>query len=187
MKWPRRSEIRLFDRQREARVRPEHAALYPSVRADRWIPIRRLLKRIRRDVDLASRDILQAHFEFRNGLGPRNPAWPFLRQREEDVPPALGGAGERLGRLRDSYSRLYPGIRPGQWQPARELRDKLLQMRELEEHERPVRAAAPALAKRVLPDEHFVFCLGMSDPGFPRLRTRWEDPALQRHAHLPQG
>jgi hypothetical protein len=184
MKWPRRSEISLFDRQREARVRPEHAALYPSVRSDRWIPVGRLLRRIRRDVDLASRDLLQAHFEFREGLGPRNPAWPFLRQREEDVPPVLGGAGERLGRLRDSYSRLYPGIRPGQWQPARELRDKLRQLRELEEADRPARQPAAPPPKRALPDEHFEFCLGMSDPGFPRLRTRWEDPTLRGSAQV---
>jgi hypothetical protein len=183
----RRRRIRLFDRPREACLRAEYAPLYPALKAGRWHPVPRLLRRIHRRSESAPwellqnpRELLQSHFEFRGGLAPRNPAWPFLRQREDDVPAAARGAGERVGRLLHGYARLYGRIRPEQWLPARDLRDEVIGLREEENQDKPAWQRKSPPAGRTLPDEHFEFRLGMSDPGMPRLRTRREDPAFQR-------
>jgi hypothetical protein len=175
----RRRRIRLFDRPREARLLAEYAPLYRALKAGRWQPVRRLLKRIHRRSGPAPRELLQRHFEFRGGLGPRNPAWPFLRQREDDAPAAAGGAGERVGRLLHSYARLYGRIRPEQWLPARDLRDEVIGLREQENQDKPAWQRQSPPPGRTLPDQHFEFRLGMSDPGMPRLRTRRDDPAFQ--------
>ena len=64
----------------------------------------------------------------------------------------------------------------------------LCHLRELEELDRSALRPPPAASPhRTLPDEHFEFCLGMSDPGLPGLRTRLEDPALQRRSRAAQG
>jgi hypothetical protein len=70
---------------RLARVRPEFAALYPRVRAQRWLSVNQLLRRARLDPP-GLREAAE-HFEFRDGLPPRNPACRFLRQRCDDRPP----------------------------------------------------------------------------------------------------
>ena len=95
------------------------------------------------------------------------------------MPPPVAGAGERVGRLLQSYARLYARIRPGQWLPARDLRDEVIGLREEENEDKPAwqRKVQPG---RTLPDGHFEFRLGMSDPGMPRLRTRREDPGFHR-------
>ncbi len=183
--WFRRRRISLFDRPREARLRADYASFYPALKPGRWIPVRRLLKRVHREPGTASREGFGAHFEFRGGLDPRNPAWPLLRQRADDTPAPAGGGGERVGRLRRTYARLYGQIRPEQWLPARELRDEVLELRDHENQDRPAWQREGAPPGRTLPDEHFEFRLGMSDPGMPRLRTRRDDPAFRRLAKRP--
>ena len=126
------------------------------------------------------RDALDSHFEFRGGLGPRNPAWPYLRQRGDDLPVAVPGAGERQGRLRRDYARLYRPITPEQWLPARDLRDAVVERREEEILAQPAWKREGAPPGRTLPDDHFEFRMGMSDPGMPRLRTRRDDPAFRK-------
>ncbi len=184
--WFRRRTIRLYDRPREIRLRPEYASIYPGLKAGRWLPIRRVLRWMRRHQGSAPREFLESHFEFQGGLDPRNPAWPFLRQREDDVPVEVTGAGERLGRLHYSFAQLYPPIRPEHWLPARDLRDEVVELREQERQEKPWKQDS-APAGRTLPDEHFEFRLGMSDPGMPRLRTRREDPAFRRRTGDREG
>ena len=183
--WFRRRRIRLFDRPREARLRGEYASYSPALKPGRWLPVRKLLKRIRGHHEITSRQGAEAHFEFRGGLDPRNPAWPFLRQRADDAPTLEGGASERLGRLRYAHARLYGRIRPEQWLPARDLRDEVIELREQENQDRPAWQRERAPPGRTLPDEHFEFRLGMSDPGMPRLRTRRDDPAFRRLANRP--
>jgi hypothetical protein len=178
--WFRRRRIRLFDRPRECRLRAEYASVYPALKPGRWLHVRRLLKRIQRRRASAPRERLEEHFEFRGGLGPRNPAWPLLRQRSDDVPATAGGSGERVGRLHYSYARLYSRIKPEQWLPARDLRDEVIELREQENEDKPAWQRQSAAPGRTLPNEHFEFRLGMSDPGMPRLRTRRDDPAFRR-------
>lgn len=179
MMWFRRRTIRLYDRPREARLRPEYSSFYPALKPGRWYPVRRLLKRLFPHPDSPPRDLLHSHFEFQGGLGPRNPAWPFLRQREDDVPPAAPGASERQGRLLFTYAQLYRRIRPEYWLSARDLRDEVVELREQESQEKPwKRESAPP--GRTLPDEHFEFRSGTSDPGMPRLRTRRDDPGFRK-------
>jgi hypothetical protein len=180
MMWFQRRRIRLFDRGREARLDPEYAPLYPALKAGRWLPVLKVLRRLGRHLGSASRETIQRHFEFRGGLGPRNPAWPYLRQREDDTPAAALGAGERVGRLLRPYARFYGRIRPGQWLPARDLRDDVIELREQENQDKPSWQQKVPPPGRTLPNEHFEFHLGMSDPGMPRLRTRREDPAFYR-------
>ena len=179
-----RRRIRLFDRPREGRLRPEYADLYPGLKAGRWLSLRKLLKRLHRHRDSVSREMLQEHFEFQGGLGSRNPAWPLLRQREDDVPAAPRGGGERVGRLLHPYARLYRPIRAEQWLPARDIRDEVIGLREQENQDVPAWQRKSPPPGRTLPDEHFEFRLGMSEPGMPRLRTRRDDPDFQR---VPPG
>jgi hypothetical protein len=65
-------------------VRSEFAELYPRLRAERWVPIRQLLRRAK--LDPARLRELSQQFEFRGGTPPRNPACRFLRQRWNDQP-----------------------------------------------------------------------------------------------------
>jgi hypothetical protein len=85
-----------------------------------------------------------------------------------------------VGRLLRPYARFYGRIRPGQWLPARDLRDEVIELREQENQDKPSWQQKVPPPGRTLPNEHFEFHLGMSDPGMPRLRTRREDPAFYR-------
>ena len=183
MRWFRRRSVRLYDHSREARLLPEYASLYPGLKPDRWYAVTRLAKRVGCPPGSALREIIHSHFEFQGGLQQRNPAWPFLRQREDDLPVALSGAGERLGRLRYDYAQLYHPVRPEQWLPARDLRDQVVGIREQEREASPgwtMSREESAPSGRTLPDEHFEFRSGMSDAGMPRLRTRRDDFAIRR-------
>jgi hypothetical protein len=182
--WFRRRRIRFFDRAREARVLPEFASRYPALKPGRWAPVSQLVRRLRGQSSSVPRYFLDEHFEFRGGLAPRNPAWPFFRQRSDDEPAQVYGSGERVARLHSPYAHLYSGIRAEQWLLAREVRDTVISLRDAENADQPFRLRDTAQEGRALPDEHFEFRLGMSDPGMPRLRTRWEDPALRTPSPL---
>ena len=71
---------------REARLRPEHAALYPGVRAGVWEPAAVLVDRIVAarllrggQVEICARMLSDEHFEFRGGTEASAP-----RPRRED-------------------------------------------------------------------------------------------------------
>ena len=70
---------------REARLRPEHAGLYPGVRAGTWEPAAVLVDRIVAarllrggPLEIRGRVLSDEHFEFRGG------AEPVVRPRRED-------------------------------------------------------------------------------------------------------
>ena len=70
---------------REARLRSEHAALYPGVHAGIWEPAAVLVDRIVAarllrggPLEIRARVLSDAHFEFRGGSGPG------VRPRRED-------------------------------------------------------------------------------------------------------
>ena len=110
--WFRRRAIRLFDRQREARLRPEYADMYPRLRPDRWYPIPKLVKRLDVRPSGSPRPLLDEHFEFRAGLDRRNPAWSELRQRADDRPPEQPALLQDWeARLRDMFARPDRGSR----------------------------------------------------------------------------
>lgn len=64
----------------------------------------------------------------------------------------------REARLRPEFTELYPGLRPGQWEPAAVLADRLLA-------ENLLRGNGTALRGRVLLDAHFDFRGGASRGG----------------------
>jgi hypothetical protein len=96
---------------REGRLRPDYSTLYPHVRAQRWMPLARLIRRCR--VDPVRMRALAEHFEFRGGQPARNPAWPYLRQRLNDRPPSLSDLAEvgRAGSWRDLELSHDPKVR----------------------------------------------------------------------------
>jgi hypothetical protein len=57
----------------------------------------------------------------------------------------------REARLRSEFAHLYPGLTPGEWEPAARIAEAVLANLMLQEM-----AEAPA-AERVLPEEHFEF------------------------------
>jgi hypothetical protein len=68
------------------------------------------------------------------------------------------GRQTRKARLKSEYSELYPGLRPGEWETAAVLADRLLA-------DCLLRGSEDALRGRVLPDEHFEFRDGASQGG----------------------
>jgi hypothetical protein len=74
-----------WTRRREARLRPEHAALYPGVRGGVWEPAAVLVDRIVAarllrggPLEIRGRVLSDEHFEFRGGTEPS------VRPRRED-------------------------------------------------------------------------------------------------------
>jgi hypothetical protein len=166
---PPRSSARL------ARLRIEYADLYPRVRPERWLPVRKLVRRFR-DRGFA-RALQDEHFDFRGGVPPRNPAWPDLRQRVDDPPVRHAwNAPRRETRLKHDDPALDAGLPPGIWLSARETSLTLYQRRE-DTIRHSVTPNAPVLrdGERLLPDSHFEFRGGASEPGLGRLRTRRAD------------
>ena len=87
----------------------------------------------------------------------------------ERAPFVLGRQGHREARLRPEHAHRYPGIRPGRWEPAATVADRVLAGWLL--RERPI-----AFGDRVLVDAHFEFRGGSErgmEPG--RARPRRED------------
>lgn len=159
---------------RLARLRPEFARLYPSIRPNRWVPARKLLRKLRAENE-PSRPLGDAHFDFQGG-SRRNPEWPALRQRRSDPIPVRRPAGDRIARLRPEATLRYPEQLTGVWRPARQITEEILEARRTN----VAGSARPdelliAPNQRVVPDADFEFQSGISDPGFPRLRTRKGD------------
>lgn len=159
---------------RMARLRPDFAPLYPSIRPGRWIPVRKLLRKLRVENE-PSRPLGDAHFDFEGG-SHRNPEWPALRQRRSDPIPIHPPASKRIARLRPEATWRYPTHLPGVWCSAREITEEMLEARR-SNVAATARPNEPLIApnQRVVPDADFEFQSGISEPGFPRLRTRRGD------------
>ena len=76
---------------REARLRPEWAALYPGLQAGRWIVASRLVPLVLRHRlkdqptwEFTRRILVDEHFEFRGGR-PRNSTWSGVLSRVDDA------------------------------------------------------------------------------------------------------
>jgi hypothetical protein len=83
--------------ERQARLKPQFAALYPGVVAGEWMPAwvlaEQLLARAEEQgVSPRKRVCLPTHIEFRGG-GPRPPELRGLRTRATDAGDSGGGGG----------------------------------------------------------------------------------------------
>jgi hypothetical protein len=90
-------------------------------------------------------------------------------------------ADVRQALLKSAYAHLYPGIPPGEWQPAAVVVDQVLALR-------PVRRKQdPQARERVLDERHFQF-RGLPSAGTQddQRRSRLED-RRQRRAEARQG
>jgi hypothetical protein len=74
--------------EREVRVRPRYAKLYPELATDEWVPAREfaelivLRARTARSLSIYQRTLDQRHFEFRGGESGLRP--PEARTRRTD-------------------------------------------------------------------------------------------------------
>jgi hypothetical protein len=74
--------------EREVRVRPRYAKLYPELASDEWVPAREfaelivLRARTARSLSIYQRTLDQRHFEFRGG--DTDPRSPGTRSRRTD-------------------------------------------------------------------------------------------------------
>src|SRR6266542_4524441 len=79
------------------------------------------------------------------------PAITTSAERAAAAPPSIGqGEGRREARLRPEHAHRYPGVPPGQWEPAATLADRVLASRLL-------RGRDLLLPARSLLDTHFDF------------------------------
>lgn len=141
--------------QRQARLNPEFAELYPPLEPGHWISAavasaRMLLWQTRQQgaSSLGQRTLDSRHFEFRGGA-----ADPEAERRHGT---RLGDHGHtdwplrRQARLRGEFAELYPGLPSKLWIEASELGASLLRWI-------AGGGATPPLGSRLLPEEHFEF------------------------------
>ncbi|MGH7528646.1 MAG: hypothetical protein ACREMX_18280 [Gemmatimonadales bacterium] len=87
-------------------------------------------------------------------------------------------SGERQARLKPEFAHLYPGIPPGEWQPAAVMADRVLALR------LQAGKAGEVLRDRALSGEHFEYRGALSGEARDRqTRSRRGDPGR----HPPSG
>ena len=161
---------------REARLKPEHAHLYPALMPGVWEPASALGRRLLvwsleqpKVVRFGPRLLPDGHFEFRGqaleGLGDPSPggerAAPPLRRRDDR-------SSRRECRLRPEFDETYPGIPAGEWIPADEATARALDLRGV--------GSIEELGERPLDEAHFEFRGGVRRGERVALKTRDEDP-----------
>ena len=160
---------------REARLRPEHAQLYPALMPGVWEPASALGRRLLvwcltqpKAVRFGPRLLPDSHFEFRGqsleALGDQSSG--------ERAAPRLRRSGDRSSlrecRLRPEFEATYPGIPAGEWMPADEATARLLELRGA--------GSIEELGERPLDEAHFEFRGGVRRGERVALKTRDEDP-----------
>jgi hypothetical protein len=161
---------------REARLRPEHADLYPALKPGVWEPAAALGRRLLvwslaqpKAVRFGPRLLPDGHFEFR-GLSDGSAG-------EEPVAGEAASAGlRRRGdrssgrecRLRPEHASSYPRIPAGEWIPADEATILVLEQRGA--------SSVEELGERPLDPGHFEFRGGVRRGERVALKTRGEDP-----------
>lgn len=160
--------------QRQARLKPEFADLYPPLEPDQWISAavasaRMLLWQThqRGESGLGKRTLDPEHFEFRGGVG--NPDADRRQGTRFDDHGATDWPLRRQARLRSEFAELYPAVPARIWIEASEVGASLLRWI-------AGGGAAPPLGSRLLPEEHFEFRGGELPRGsIGSPRTRRED------------
>ncbi len=161
---------------REARLRPEHANLYPALTPGVWEPAAALGRRLLvwslaqpKAIRFGPRLLSDSHFDFRGHsdgtIGeepvPGEPASPGLRRRGDR-------SSDRECRLRAEHASGYPRIPAGEWIPADEATMLVLEQRGA--------ASVEELGERPLDPRHFEFRGGVRRGQRVALKTRGEDP-----------
>ncbi|MGH7510470.1 MAG: hypothetical protein ACREMZ_13510 [Gemmatimonadales bacterium] len=98
-----------------------------------------------------------------------------MSEQQREGVQGRGRANVRQALLKSAYAHLYPGIAPGEWQPAAVMADLVLALRT-----RP-RSSAPNSRPRILDGRHFQF-RGLPSAGTQddQRRSRLEDRRQRR-------
>jgi hypothetical protein len=161
---------------REARLRPEHAHLYPALMPGVWEPASALGRRLLvwsltqpKAVRFGPRLLPDSHFEFR---GQSSAAGTDQSPGAERAPPRLRRRGDRSSRrecrLRPEFASMYPRVPAGDWLAADEATVLLLEARGV--------SSVEELGERPLDETHFEFRGGVRRGERVALKTRDEDP-----------
>jgi hypothetical protein len=161
---------------REARLRPEHAHLYPALMPGGWEPASALGRRLLvwcltqpKVVRFGPRLLPDSHFEFR---GQASGAGTDQFPGAERAAPRLRRRGDRSSRrecrVRPEFASMYPTLPAGEWLPADEATALLLELRGA--------SFVEELGERPLDETHFEFRGGVRRGERVALKTRDEDP-----------
>ncbi len=161
---------------REARLRPEHADLYPALEPGVWEPAAALGRRLLvwslaqpKALRFGPRLLPDSHFEFRGHSDGSAGEGPVAG---EGASPRLHRRGDRSSgrecRLRAEYASSYPRIPAGEWIPADEATMLVLEQRGA--------SSVEELGERPLHPGHFEFRGGVRRGERVALKTRGEDP-----------
>ena len=161
---------------REARLRPEHAHLYPALMPGVWEPASALGRRVLvwcltqpKAVRFGPRLLPDSHFEFR---GQASALGSDHSPGAERAPPRLRRRGDRSSRrecrLRPEFASMYPSMPAGEWLPADDATALVLEVRGA--------SSVEELGERPLDEAHFEFRGGVRRGERVALKTRDEDP-----------
>ena len=161
---------------REARLRPEHAHLYPALMPGVWEQASALGRRLlvwsltqAKPVRFGARLLPDSHFEFR---GQASRAGTDQSPGGERAYARLRRRGDRSSRrecrLRPEFASLYPLVPAGEWLAADDATALILEIRGV--------STVEELRDRPLEDAHFEFRGGVRRGERVALKTRGEDP-----------
>jgi hypothetical protein len=161
---------------REARLRPEHANLYPALNPGVWEPAAALGRRLLvwslaqpKAVRFGPRLLPDSHFEFRGHSEGSAGEEPLAGERASPRLRRLGDrSSDRECRLRPEYVSSYPRIPVGEWITADEATILVLEQRGA--------SSVEELGERPLDPGHFEFRGGVRRGQRVALKTRGEDP-----------
>jgi hypothetical protein len=161
---------------REARLRPEHAHLYPALKPGVWEPAAALGRRLLvwslvqpKQVKFGPRLLPDSHFEFRGHTSETPKDQPVRGGRQAGNLRRRGDRpAHRECRLRPQFASRYPLMPAGEWISAETATALLLEQQGV--------VSVEELGERPLPQVHFEFRGGVRRGERAALRTRAEDP-----------
>lgn len=160
---------------REARLRHEHAHLYPALMPDVWEPASALGRRLLvwcltqpKAVRFGPRVLPDSHFEFRGQAPAPGSDHAQGAERAHRLRRRGDRSSRRECRLRPEFASMYPSVPAGEWLPADDATALVLEIRGA--------SSVEELGERPLDEAHFEFRGGVRRGERVALKTRDEDP-----------